>query len=109
MVAVSGGPDSVALLDMLMRLSSGVRDWGSGVREEQRGGGAEERGSDALICHLLISQNTPLTTIPATEARVSQRMNPAYPNPDTLPRAERQAANLILGASYFDEHRAAAK
>jgi tRNA(Ile)-lysidine synthase len=45
LAAVSGGPDSVALLDMLMRLKPGVRGWGSGVREEQRGGGAEELGS----------------------------------------------------------------
>jgi tRNA(Ile)-lysidine synthase len=45
LVAVSGGPDSVALLDMLLRLAPGVRGWGLGVRGEQRGGGAEELGS----------------------------------------------------------------
>jgi tRNA(Ile)-lysidine synthase len=47
LIAVSGGADSVALLDMLVRLSLGDRGWGLGVREEQRGGGggAEELGS----------------------------------------------------------------
>ena len=45
LVAVSGGPDSVALLDMLVRISLGDRGWGSGVSGEQRGGPAEEQGS----------------------------------------------------------------
>ena len=40
LVAVSGGPDSVALLDMLARISVGHRGWGLGVREEQAGRGA---------------------------------------------------------------------
>ena len=43
LIAVSGGADSVALLDMIVRLSLGDREWGL-VREEPRGGGAEERG-----------------------------------------------------------------
>src|SRR5262245_57769132 len=46
-VAVSGGPDSVALLDMLLRLTSGF-----GV-EEQRSRGAEEQRSEMAqqSCH----------------------------------------------------------
>src|SRR5437867_758942 len=44
LIAVSGGADSVALLDMLVRLSLGDREWRLGDREEQRGGGAEELG-----------------------------------------------------------------
>jgi tRNA(Ile)-lysidine synthase len=34
LVAVSGGPDSVALLDMLMRISMGETGWGLGVKED---------------------------------------------------------------------------
>jgi tRNA(Ile)-lysidine synthetase-like protein len=36
LVAVSGGPDSVVLLDILIRLAAGVRGWGSGVGDEQQ-------------------------------------------------------------------------
>src|SRR2546427_2406029 len=44
LIAVSGGADSVALLDMLVRLSLGDRERGLEVREKRGGGGggAEE-------------------------------------------------------------------
>lgn len=35
LVAVSGGADSVVLLDLLVRLTSGVRGWGSGAGENR--------------------------------------------------------------------------
>jgi len=70
LVAVSGGPDSVALLDMLVRLKAGAGGWGPGVREEQRGGGAEELGSRETPLPLcasappLFSNPQPSTPIP---------------------------------------------
>ncbi len=73
LIAVSGGADSVALLDMLVRLSLGDREWGLGVREEQRGaggGGAEELGitnappPPCLSAQPLFSNPQPPTPIP---------------------------------------------
>ena len=70
LVAVSGGPDSVALLDMLLRLSSGDKEWGLGVRGEQRRGAAEEPGRGKVPMPLcasappLFSSPKPLTTRP---------------------------------------------
>ena len=72
LIAVSGGADSVALLDMLVRLSLGDGGWGLEVREEQRGGGggAEELGSTKAPLPLrtsapqLFSNPRPPTPIP---------------------------------------------
>ena len=62
LVAVSGGPDSVALLDILLRLGPGDRGWGLGVRQEQRGEGAEELGSTEAPLPLCPSAPPPFSS-----------------------------------------------
>ena len=47
-MAVSGGPDSVALLDILIRLSLGDRGGGLEVRREKRRSGKEAPASTAV-------------------------------------------------------------
>ena len=61
LIAVSGGADSVALLDMLVRLSFGDREWELGVKEEQRGGAVEELGTTKAPLRLCPSASQPVS------------------------------------------------
>ena len=61
LIAVSGGADSVALLDMLVRLSFGDREWELGVKEEQRGGAVEELGTTKAPLRLCPSAPQPVS------------------------------------------------
>ena len=70
LIAVSGGADSVALLDMLVRLSLGDREWELEVKEEQRGGTLEE----------LRTTKTPLRLCPSAPQPVSNT-HPPLPIP----------------------------
>ena len=61
LIAVSGGADSVALLDMLVRLSLADREWELGVKEEQRGGAVGELGTTKAPLRLCPSAPQPVS------------------------------------------------